>query len=205
MNRTAAAPSLSEALGLDEQSQPAGHFRLAQERDHRDRVGGGDERAEDERRFDPPAEKMEEPARHHPGAEADAERRQRDDEDEIALQRAPMDIERRLEQERRQDAVEDEVVRQRQSRIDAEQRQRRPCEHQPHRIGQPQPTRRERDQDGEAEQAERANEQDVHGAPCLAALARKGNRAAPLLPLPGQGAPSGVRKNARLATGYGAG
>ena len=116
-------------------------------------------------RFDPPAEKMEEPARDDRRAEGDAERRQRDDENEIALEFAPVEVERRLEQERRQHDVENEVVRQRQPRIDAEQRQRRARERKPDRIGQSQPPRGERDEDGEAEQAEGANEQDVHGAP----------------------------------------
>jgi hypothetical protein len=54
-------------------------------------------------------------------------------------------------------------MRQRETGVDAKRRESRACEREPHRIGQPQPARGERDQDRKAEQGEGANEQDVHG------------------------------------------
>ena len=67
-------------------------------------------------------------------------------------------------------------MRQSQPRVDPEQRQRRACQRKAYGIGQPQPARRQRDQDGEAEQAEGAKKENVHEA-CLAGRRGKGNRA----------------------------
>ena len=111
---------VDEAFGLDQEPQPPGHAGLAQKRDHRDRVGGGDQRPERQRRLDPPAEDINERPRHDGGAEEDSDRGETEDWDEVAPQIDPVDIQRRLEQQRRQDDVEDEVVRQREAGVDAE-------------------------------------------------------------------------------------
>ena len=42
-------PIVDETLGFNQEPQPAGHAGLAQKRDHRNGVGRGDQRAEDER------------------------------------------------------------------------------------------------------------------------------------------------------------
>ena len=69
---------VDQALGLDQEPQPAGYAGFAQERDHRDRVGRGDQRAEDERGLDRPAEPVVHPAGDDRSAERNADSRQRD-------------------------------------------------------------------------------------------------------------------------------
>jgi hypothetical protein len=141
---------VEQALGFDEEAQPAGHARFPQERDDRDRVGRADQRAEDESGFERPAKPDGEPARHDERAEHDPHGRQRDHRNEIALEIAPAQVQRRLEQERRQDNVEDQVVGQRQARLAAGGGERRPGEHEADRIGQAEAARGKRDQNREA-------------------------------------------------------
>ena len=181
VNRTAAAPSLTETLGLDQEPQAPRYAGFAQERDHRDRVGRGDKRAEDERGLDRPPEPIGHPAGNDRCAERDADSRQRDHGQKIAPEFAPVQVQCRLEQERRQDDVENEVVRQRETGVDAKRRQRRPCEREPHRIGQPEPARGERNQDGEAEQRQGADDEDVH-AGCFSGAGRGGEPEEPAFP-----------------------
>ena len=110
---------VDQALRFDQQAQPAGDAVLAQQGDHCDRVGGGDQRSERQRRLDPPAEAVDEPARHDRGAKEDADGREGDDRREVAPELGPRDVQRRFEQQRRQDDVEDQVVRQREAGVDA--------------------------------------------------------------------------------------
>ncbi len=110
------------------------------------------------------------------GAESDADRRQRDHGREIALELAPAQVERRLEEERRQDEVEDEIVGQRQACVDPKRGERCACKHEADRVGQPKPPRGERNENREAEQTKGAEEQDIHGA-CLAVGSKKRNLA----------------------------
>ena len=165
---------VEQALGLDEEAEAASHSRFFDERDDRDRVGRADQRPEDERGFKRPAEQGHQSACHDERAERDPDGRQRDDRNEIAVQIAPAQVERRLEQERRQDDVEDEVVGQREAGMAARGGERRARQHKTDRIGQTQTARRERDQNREAKQAQRAKQQNVH-ASCLAARLGKRN------------------------------
>ena len=142
---------------------------LAQERDYRDRVGGGDQRPERQRRLDPPAQDINQRGRHDRGAEQHPDRGESENRDEVALQIEPADVQRGFEQQRRQDDVEDEVVGQREAGVDSEEGERRPGEDEADRIGQPQPARGERDENGEAEKAEGAKQQDVHEDVCIRA------------------------------------
>ena len=153
---------VEQALGFDEQAQAAGHAQFPEERDDRDRVGRADQRSEDEGRFERPAEPDDEPARDDQRAEHNADGRQRDHGNEIALQIAPAQVQRRLEQERRQHDVEDQVVGQREARLAAGGGERRPRQHEADRIGQAQAARRQRDQNREAKKGERPEQQDVH-------------------------------------------
>ena len=156
---------VEQTLGLDEEAEAASHSRFLDERDDRDRVGRADQRPEDERGFKRPAEQGHESARDDGRAERDPDCRQRNDRNEIALQIAPAQVQRRLEQERRQDDVEDEVVGQREAGMAARGRERRAREHEADRIGQTQAARRERHQNREAKQAQRAK--DAERLPCV--------------------------------------
>ena len=71
-------------------------------------------------------------------ADQHADGRQRQHRREIALEFAPRDAERRLEQQRRQDDLEQDVVGQRQSSVQARQRERQSGRHQADRVGQAQ-------------------------------------------------------------------
>ena len=154
---------VDEAFGLDEEPQASRDPGLAQKRDHRDRVGGGDERPERQRRLDPPTEDINQRARHDRSAEEHPDRGKTENRDEVAPQIDPANVQRRFEQQRRQDDVEDEVVRQREAGADTEKGQRRPGEDEPDGVGQPQPPRGEGDENGQSEKAEGAKQQDVHG------------------------------------------
>ena len=90
------------------------------------------------------------------------------------MQIAPAEIQRRLEQERRQDDVEDEVVGERKAGMAARGGERCARKHEADRVGQTQAARRERHEDREAKQAQRAKQQNVH-ASCLAARPGKRN------------------------------
>src|SRR5208337_4914500 len=155
---------VEQALGLDEEPEPPAHSRLAKKRDHRDGVGGGDERSERERRHHGPGQKLNKSPGDKRGGKNDADGRKRKDWDEFALELLPAQVERRLEKQRRQHDVEDEVVRVLQSRLDAKARQGPARHDEGDRVGQPQTSRRERNEDGEAEQADRANDEFTHPA-----------------------------------------
>ena len=170
---------VEQALGLDEEAEAAGHARFLDERDDRDRVGRADQRPEDERGFERPAEQGHEPARHDGRASATPMVDSATTGTRSRLQIAPAQVQRRLEQERRQDDVEDEVVGQRKAGMAARGGERRAREHEADRIGQTQAARRERHQNREAKQAQRAKQQNVH-ASCLAARLGKRNRRAAL-------------------------
>ena len=157
---------VEQALGLDEEAEAASHSQFFDERDDRDRVGRADQRPEDECGFDRPAEQGHQSACDDRRTERDPDCRQRNDRNEIALQIAPAQIQRRLEQERRQDDVEDEVVGERKAGMAARGGERCARQHEADRIGQTQAARRERHEDREAKQAQRAKQQNVH-ASCL--------------------------------------
>ena len=153
---------VDQALALDDQPQAAFDAGLAQQRDDGDRVGGGDERAEGERRPGGPAEQRRQSRRDHGGAKRDAERGEREDGGEIAPEFAPGNADRGLEQQRRQDHVENDVVRQRHADVDARQRQAEAGQDQPDGVGQAQPARQDRHHHGDAEQLDRRSEHEVH-------------------------------------------
>ena len=153
---------VEQALGFDEEAEAAGHARFLDERDDGNRVGRGDQRAEDQRGLKRPAEQGNESACNHRRAQNDPDGRERDHGNEIASQIAPAQVERRLEQERRQHDVEDEIMRQREASVAARGGERRARKHEPDGVGETQASRRERDQNRKAKQAQRAKEQNVH-------------------------------------------
>ena len=85
-------------------------------------------------------------------------------------------MERRLEQQRRQHDVKDQIVGQRQAGIAAGGGERRARKREADCIGQTETPRRERDQNGEAKQAQCTKDQSDFHAPCLAVHPKKRNR-----------------------------
>ena len=126
--------------------------------------------------FGRPAEPRGEARRDGQRAEHDADGGEREHRDEVAGEIAPAQVKRRLEQQRRQNDVEDQVVGQRETRIDPGRRQRGPRHREPDRIGQAEAPRRKSDQNRKAKKRQRPEHEDVH-ASCLPTRFRKRNRA----------------------------
>ncbi len=143
---------VEQALALDDEPQPALDAGLAQHGDDGDRIGGGDQRAEGERRRERPVERPHESAGDDASAEQHADRRQRQHRREIAPELAPRDAERRLEQQRRQDHLEQDVVGQREVERQPRQRQRQPGRHQADGVGQAKAAGDDRHRHGDPEQ-----------------------------------------------------
>ena len=102
-------PVVVQTLGVDERRETLGHAEPAKERDDADRVGGGDERAEQERQR--PAQTAEHVRAERGEREGDehAGDGERHDAAPLSTQLTDLKVERCLEQEDRQEDVEDEV------------------------------------------------------------------------------------------------
>lgn len=78
-----ATPSLSRALALDQGEQAPRHPQLAEDRDHGDRVGGGDQGAEDQRRGQGGADGEVHRGAHQDGGDRQGDGREHQDRPEV--------------------------------------------------------------------------------------------------------------------------
>ncbi len=104
---------VEEALALDEDREPPGGAHLPEQRNDRDRIGCGDQRAEEERR----AQREFREGRKHEGYDRRGDeqpwRRQGEDRRQVLDQQPAVQRERRLEDQGRQEDEEDELGRER--------------------------------------------------------------------------------------------
>jgi hypothetical protein len=102
LNSTMAVPSLNR-LGFEQELQALGDTKAAEDRQHGDRVGGGDQRAEDQRQGEcHPAGPCHD-ASDDGHRQQDAWDRQQEDRHPVPAQVAQREMECRLEDQRRQE------------------------------------------------------------------------------------------------------
>ena len=140
-----------EALALDHGDEATRNAQAAPDRGGSDRVGGRDDRAEDEGRG--PGEVVDEPmrdhgdARHRRGDEPDREQGNRP---EVRAQVPDRREERRRVQKRGQEPEQNHLRTELELRQAGDERERKPAQHQQDRVRDPQ-HRREDDEDPDAE------------------------------------------------------
>ena len=133
-----------------------------------------------------PAEPPDQAGGDDASAEQHADGRQRQHRREIALELAPRNAERGLEQQWRQDDLEQDVVGQRQVDLEARQRQRQPGCDEADGVGQAQAAGDDRHRHGDPEQLDPRGDDTVHHATVTGAHAKRNSpptrRAARFLP-----------------------
>jgi len=146
-------PVVEKTLALGHQVQTVRKAKLLENRDHRDRVGRGNQRPEQKRHqkrhlgTQPAKTQVDQSPRYH-HRKRHPHHRQHQDRTSVTAKMMDVEVERSLEKQRRKKYREHQILGKMQTRLDVQKRKAQARDHQRHRVRQAPPPRHERNPGG---------------------------------------------------------